>query len=125
LAAVLIFLSLAGYCGPPRWVDRTGKVPPASVLKQTRGLEHCDWESTTLLRYRRVWYVRDPDGVLPAGGTALSYDPRSDLPPDAVDTGYREGDRELWTSPSVGRDAVYIVTSEGVERWPRFTAACM
>ena len=125
LAAVLAFLSLGGYCGPPRWVDRTGQVASPTVLKQTRGLEHCDWQAASFLHYRRESYVGDPEGVLPTGGTALSYEARADLPSDAVATGYREGDRELWTSLSVGRDAVYIVTPEGAERWPRLTAACI
>lgn len=122
---MLIFLSLGGYCGPPRWVDRTGQVAPPAVLKEQRGPMHCEWDSASFLRYRGEAYVGDPEGVLPTGGTALSYEPRADLPSDAVATGYREGDRELWTSPSVGRDAVYIVTPDGAERWPRLTAGCI
>jgi hypothetical protein len=120
-----MFLSLGGYCGPPRWVNRTGQVASPEVLKQTRGLEHCGWEAASFLRYRNEWYVGDPEGVLPPGGTALPYDPGAVPPSDAVATGFREGDRELWTSMSVGRDAVFIVTPERVERWPRLTAVCL
>jgi hypothetical protein len=39
------------------------------------------------------------------------------VPVDAVDTGYRDGDRELWVS---GDEAfVYIVDGSYVEQWPR------
>lgn len=46
------------------------------------------------------------------------------LPADAVDSGYREGARELWTSPAMGKDAVFIVSPEVVQRWPRWNGGC-
>jgi len=40
------------------------------------------------------------------------------LPSDAVDSGYRSGDLELWFIPS--DTAALVVSPDMVERWPRF-----
>jgi hypothetical protein len=40
------------------------------------------------------------------------------LPPDARATGYRNGELELWLSPSA-RDSAYLRVGDDVERWPR------
>jgi hypothetical protein len=39
------------------------------------------------------------------------------MPKDAVASGYKSVDRELFTAPN--KDFVYIRTPSGVERWPR------
>ena len=64
-------------------------------------------------------YLRDPFGVF-AGIPALleSYAEGVELPADATFSGYRTADGlELWFT-SEDR-AAYVVTPEGVERWPR------
>ena len=43
--------------------------------------------------------------------------PRAHLPADAVETGYRQGETQLWMTP--GEDFVYLVTGSTTERWPR------
>ena len=46
------------------------------------------------------------------------------LPADAEPTGLRHGDREIWLSASEGSDAIYIVSPEVTQRWPRTEALC-
>ncbi len=61
-------------------------------------------------------FIRDPDGVISYGTgdtLAIAVDPD-----DARDTGYRNGELELWLSPS-DPDAAYLRAGDNVERWPR------
>jgi hypothetical protein len=65
-------------------------------------------------------YLRDPNGEAAANGWLTGpYDGASALPPDAVDTGWTNGNVDLWESPSNLDDAVYLVRGDTVERWPR------
>jgi hypothetical protein len=62
-------------------------------------------------------FIRDPNGVIDRGlrdKLALAID----LPADAQDTGYRNGELELWLSQS-NPDAAYLRAGGDVERWPR------
>lgn len=98
---------------------------PERVLDETAGPEHCNWDSATFLHFRGEIYVRDLEGVFGPDDLAEGgYDPGAELPPGAVFTGFRERDRELWTSPLEGGAAVYVVTPDGVERWPRLLVGC-
>ena len=102
------------------------------------GHRHCDWESVVWLYV--AWplgstaeggdtfgrsvrrYVRDPEGVfrdqslLPE---TLQLD--TELSNNAVDTGYHTDAAELWWGPDRGKKYAYLITDEGVERWPRAT----
>jgi hypothetical protein len=60
-------------------------------------------------------YIRDPRGVYDV--PLLDSYSGDRLPDHAVDTGYRLGGRELWSAAR--RRAVYVVTDDGAERWPR------
>ena len=63
-------------------------------------------------------YVRGDTTAL--GGGAAGYNPNATLPAAAVDTGFRQGDRELWMVS--GDDSFVFVryTTDGrVEAWPR------
>ena len=77
------------------WRDSAGR-----TLASYPGPEHCDWESVTFLE------------------VAFSLT----RPEDAVATGFRSGDAELWVSPADADGdtygAVYVVDDD-VERWPR------
>lgn len=59
----------------------------------------------------------------------VTYDADASLPPDAQYTGWHSGERQLWVSDS-DRDElgpylnVYVMTPDGVHRWPRFDAGC-
>ena len=62
-------------------------------------------------------FIRDPIGVLRAD-TVRAYDGHATLPKAARSTGYHEGGRTIWRV-ATDHDSIYVVTSDGVERWPR------
>jgi len=62
-------------------------------------------------------FVRDPNGVS-TPENAKGFDPHASLPPGAEDTGLRQGGSALWMIPQEAQ-FIWIVGSEGVERWPR------
>ena len=65
-------------------------------------------------------YFRDPQGVLNdfARRNLETYADGVELPSDATDSGYRSPEGfELWFTRS--DRAAYIVTPDGIERWPR------
>jgi hypothetical protein len=112
------------------WTDTLGCPVRVDVLYERTGPDHCGWQDTRVLvtgdplgtRFQPftndVEYVRDPDGLYSDRGFVEGFARLDSLPPDAVDTGFRLRDRELWTSPS-DPDAIYINSANGVERWPR------
>jgi hypothetical protein len=62
-------------------------------------------------------FIRDPDAVIDQSlRDRLAL--RVDLPPDARDTRYRDGELELWLSPS-DPDTAYLRYRDDIERWPR------
>jgi hypothetical protein len=80
-------------------------------------------DSISLLR---GWYVQRWNG--PDNLVAGTYDAEATLPPGAVFTGWiREGKR-LFLDPADKRHGsdryLYVVTPDGVERWPRATFGC-
>lgn len=100
------------------WTDRDGNRVPTSTITTMAGAEHCDWQSITFLQLNDRQYLRDPQHLL-AESTVQPYDPDAQLPTDAVDTGYRRGDHQLWLSPD--STIAYLVTNNGVEAWPSTT----
>lgn len=99
------------------------------VIADRPGPEHCGFESARVIitgvpigeRYTDASddaeYIRDPENVFGDAETAAAYDPDADLPPEAEDTGFRQGATELWVDP-VEQTAIYLVTGGTVERWP-------
>jgi hypothetical protein len=61
--------------------------------------------------------VFDPGTAIDRQLLAGKPDKDADLPPDAVDTGLRRSDAELWLAAD--GDALYVVSDENVEKWPR------
>lgn len=137
LLALLLALVLAA-CGgksapnesEARWLDADGKEVPELVVSTYRGAEHCDWQSIAFLHLG--WplgtnesigagrqYVRDPESLFPEEYAVAPLDLDAELPANARYTGYHRDDVELWLSESEADEAVYIVTDEDVERWPR------
>ena len=99
------------------WEDaETGEPVPTTEVVAWRGPEHCDWQSMTLLHLGRAVYVRDP---VPGLGDffAEPWRPHTELPADAVDTGYRRSGESLWLSAD--RQRAFVGSRDDVELWPR------
>ena len=97
------------------WTDSEGVRVPVRILSSLAGSSHCDWQSVRFLRVGDESFVRDPDGVL-AEATEVRFQPDTDLPPDAVDTGYGREGSELWIAAD--RSIAYLVEPDRVEGWP-------
>lgn len=112
----------------PTWT-KDGRAVDGQELNSIAGPDHCDWQSAVIMHLG--WplgtvsrssaevrqFIRDPDGVIdPSLRNRLAI--AIDLAADATDTGYRNGDLELWLSPSTP-DAAYLRVGDDVERWPR------
>ena len=92
------------------------------IVTDIAGPSHCEWQSGRMLHVvdgdvvRQ--YLRDPEGVFAFARLLDTYAEGLELPDDATDSGYRSPEGlELWFTRS--DRAAYIVTSDGVERWPR------
>jgi hypothetical protein len=105
--------SLRMSTGISKWVDSVGSPVAPSALTE---MPDC-YDGTMLMLDGRL-YVRDLRGA--------AYDPQrllgtfevdASLPADVVDTGYRQGHRELFLAPD--NRYVYVVSPLRVERWPR------
>lgn len=99
------------------WTDRAGNRVSTEEVRSYPGPGHCGWDSAIWLHLEGQLYFRDPNRVM-AEWTTSRFDGDAQLPAAARDTGYRNGDRQLWLVP--GGDA-YLVSSQRVERWPRST----
>jgi len=66
-------------------------------------------------------YIRDPSGEVPGAG---SYRRDVRRPKDAISTGITNGQATIWTSESLGEDAILVQVGSRFERWPRVTAGC-
>lgn len=110
----------------PDWRLNGEKQPRAIQVDQWQGAPHCGWQDITFLDYDGAHFVRDTQGRF-EDITPVSYADGIELPASARDTGWRDGDRELWVGPDTakGPTSVYVVDGDEVERWPRFGAGCM
>ena len=93
------------------------------ILTDIEGPGHCEWQSARMLHVERggtmaKQYLRDPQGVFAGFGLLEDYAEDVKLPDDASDSRYRTTDGlELWFTES--DTALYVVTPQGIERWPR------
>lgn len=103
------------------WQDAAGDRVPTSTITSSQGPEHCGWESATFLRVDEKGYISDPKGVLDGKGFVTPFDADTELPSDAIDTGYQQQGRRLWLSND--RLIAFVVTAAGVgvEAWPSST----
>jgi hypothetical protein len=111
------------------WKTTDGCQVRIDVMAERTGTEHCGFEAASVIitgipfgaRYtddsNDAQYVRDPENVFGDLGTSMAFDPDAELPSGAVDTGLREGRRELWVVPG-DASSVYLVTGDVTERWP-------
>jgi hypothetical protein len=63
-------------------------------------------------------YIRDPNNAH-RDSTAVAFESNATLPEDAVFTGYRYLDLELFVSPSTETSQIYLRRGKVVELWPR------
>ncbi len=108
---------------PPPWKDRQGQTPPRETLSEHQGPDHCDWQAAVFLTFMGFSYVKDPYDVM-KDALPVKFEPKARLPGDAQFTGYRSGDRELWTAPS-DPAGIYIRAAGKNERWPRLESFCI
>lgn len=101
------------------WLDVDGNRVPTSIVSSSQGPEHCDWQSVTFLQYEDRQFIRDPERALADVQFAAPYDPDTELPSDATDTGYHHDNRHLWVSAD--GTVAYIVEGNRVEAWPSST----
>ncbi|GAA1827581.1 hypothetical protein GCM10009682_53560 [Luedemannella flava] len=134
--------TVASFFSPPKefpgptWTKK-GKSVDNNELNSIAGSDHCGWESAVMMHLG--WplgtvaktsatmrqFIRDPGGVITdrfQPGLKLHVS----MPPDGKDTGYRNGDLELWLAPS-DPDGAYLRVDSDVERWPiaNPVVACM
>lgn len=103
-----------------------------SDVVERSGPEHCDWQSATIIGLKidgqPARFVYDPKDMVPPNGSdhpgGRPPPIEAPLPADAEPTGFRHGDREIWLSASEGNDAIYIVSPEVTQRWPRTEVLC-
>lgn len=98
------------------WLDRDGNRVPTSVVSSAPGPKHCDQNTVTFLTVDGRGYVSDPDGALGEGGFTTPFTDDTELPDDAIETGYQRESQQLWLSAA--RDIAYIVDEDHVEAWP-------
>lgn len=114
------------------WTDGEGCLLRIDILAERTGPEHCGYEDARVIiagrplgnRYTTsadaVEFARDPDGVFGRPELTAGFDPDAELPDDAVDSGYRRHQLQLWHIPG-DQSAIWIVSPDGVERWPAGT----
>lgn len=115
------------------WCDRGGDGLVLQRYEQVHLITRywCDEERAAILTIgqpigaridplQRHEYVRDPDDAfLDLAWLAEPFRADVDLPADAVQTGWTNGNIELWVSPSEIERALYVQVAEQFERWPR------
>ena len=105
------------------WVTSRERAKSEAVF-EGRGSEHCDWQDLTFLSWNSRSFVRsfvrDVNGKL-SKYTPVPFEADATTPPGSTFTGWHDGQRELWTDPRSDKNgplSIYIVSPDGVERWP-------
>ncbi|MCH8910409.1 MAG: hypothetical protein IH867_06695 [Chloroflexi bacterium] len=131
-ASLLLLIACNANGNAGVWTINGERVPKGTISTLT-GLEHCGWESATLLHIGSPLgsvmesgrdtnqYIRDPEGVFIqlAARFRSTYEPDADLPVDAEYSGYMKNGVELWISQSQLDTVIYMVDGSSVERWPK------
>ncbi len=113
-----------------RWSEATGCPIRIDVISHIHGAEHCDWEETEFITIgdplgasigrerlsesarRFVW---NEGGAIPTLAPARSI-LRSELPDGAYDTGFRNGEAELWLHEA-SDSVLYRVEGDEAQVW--------
>ena len=111
------------------WGDRHGCLVRIDVLTDRSGPAHCGYESARVIvagapigtpftePADSVQYVRDPDGAFGVPRLTVGLQLDTVLPAEAVDTGFRQAETELWVVPDDPR-FIYLKNGNRAERWP-------
>lgn len=115
--------------GNDTWRTADGCIVRIDAVTSFTGAAFCGRESIRFLHAGKpvgslirdieggAMYVRDPERTYERALTpALDLD--AELPAGATDTGFRQGDAELWIVPG-DASAVYLRSGAAIERWPR------
>ena len=95
--------------------ETSGHVGPEVTVIEHTGSKACGWEGETFLDIRRVdTYVRDPDNTWGPISVPVLFEADASVPPEL-----------LLHRDSASPEAVYVVSPDGVERWPRVDVMCM
>ena len=128
----------SGLVGP--WYDAMDAPLPQShpmAIEVFQGSEHCQWQGVDFLvlawplgflvqgsemgnPHTRV-FVRDPDGLIQDDLTVGTFEPHSQVPNNAYDTGYHRGSWHLWVDEALISEGVWLVNAATIERWPAAT----
>ena len=140
-----VVLAAVGCSSPPvtaetRWRTADGDPVAADVVTVRPGDEHCDWSDTVVMTVDLFElglaesphagqdpYMWEPDRVGVADQElTVPFARDVPLPLDAVDTGLRTGNLELWLVLDPPRGAAYLVETGGDngERWPMLAIGC-
>jgi hypothetical protein len=99
------------------WSDAAGHRVPTETIRSHPGPAHCGHEDAIWLTVDGQLFFRDPRKVM-AQWERSTFSADATRPRTATDTGYRNGNQELWIDPT--GDA-YLVGPQRTERWPRST----
>jgi hypothetical protein len=94
--------------------------PKSETVFEGKGSEHCGWQDLTFLSWNSRSFVRDVNGKL-SKYTPVPVEADATTAPGSTFTGWHDGQRELWTDPRSDKNgplSIYIVSPDGVERWP-------
>ena len=92
---------------------------PDQTVTAQPGSGHCGQESVLFLVLDDEQYVFDPGSTIERQLLVSEPEKDADLPADAVDTGLRRSDAEMWLAAD--GDAAYVVAGDNVQKWPRAT----
>lgn len=111
------------------WTDTSGCLVRIDMLADRQGPGHCDFEAARVITTGESFgarfssaeddtaYVMDPRGVFGDRELMDAYRSDAEKPEDAVDTGARLDETELWMDPDGG--FLYLVEPDGVQWLPR------
>ncbi|MEX1103717.1 MAG: hypothetical protein WED87_05685 [Dehalococcoidia bacterium] len=113
------------------WRSADGDEMPEATIYSKHGYEHCGTEDVWIVAVGRdrasgariagEIFIRDPDGDMVAllGPNRPPLEPfqgDASRPDNATDTGFRNGDAELWLAAD--GSAAFLVFDDRTERWP-------
>jgi hypothetical protein len=98
--------------GLTRWTDAAGEFVPTTTVREA---DLC--APMRRLRVDGREFVRDPEGRFGPDRLLGTFAADVEMPADATETPYRDGERRLWIAAD--ENAAYVGAVGSLERWPR------